>query len=148
MLSPFAASTGTTITWLLGLLVSAAFVAVGVRHYREDLEALSVIAVVATVLASPHLLIYDTFILLIPAAVAHRRGLLTGDRAGVLAAIHVVSIAFGPAIYLLQADRLGRGISLEMPALLACTWLIHHWNRRSELESEPAVVSETVLAGS
>ncbi|MFT7473943.1 MAG: hypothetical protein ACI81L_000858 [Verrucomicrobiales bacterium] len=134
---PNAPSWVTVLSWGIGLGAAAMLVLVAQRRFGHDAEVMSAAAVVATVVASPHLLVYDSLILLVPAAVAYRRGLLTGDRAGLLAAIMTASFAFGPVIYNLQYDVAGRGIGMELPALVACVWLLVRWNEQKQAEAEP-----------
>lgn len=101
---------------------------------------MSAAAIVASVLASPHLLTYDTMIFVIPVAVAYSRGLLTGDRGGMLFAIVAVSYVLGPVLYIMQFEILGRGIGLELPAVLLCCALLVRWDgeapESSDSESE------------
>ena len=66
-------------------------------------------------------------ILIIPAAVAYRRGALTGDRGVMLALLAVVSIAIGPELWDFQFAVLGRRIGLELPALLIGSALVVRW---------------------
>lgn len=134
-LAPQSPSLVTVIFWAVGLVVALAVVIAGNRRFGHDVEAMSAVAVVATVVGSPHLLVYDTFILLIPVAVAYRRGLLTGERAGMLAAIYSVSIAFGPVLFFVQYDIVGRGVSPELPALLLSCWLLLRWEDESSTGS-------------
>lgn len=146
-LNPQASSTITLIFWTIGGVGAALLMVGAVRKYRGDLEILSAAAVLATMLGSPHVLVYDSFILLIPVAVAYRRGILTGDRAGILAAIYTVGLAFGPVLYTIQFDSFGRGIGLDLPALIACIWLLVRWNDQAEASTPMATAdSASVLA--
>lgn len=140
LLAPQSSSALTLTFWVVGLLGALAVAIAGHRRYGDDAEAMSAVAVVATVIGSPHLLIYDTFILLIPVAVAYRRGLLTGERAGLLAAIYSVSIAFGPVVFFVQYNALGRGLSPEMPALLLSCWLLLRWEDELSEVGQPELL--------
>ncbi len=141
LLAPQSPSSVTLVFWGLGLLASLAVVLAGHRRFAGDVEAMSAVAVVATVVGSPHLLVYDTFILLVPVAVAYRRGLLTGERAGILAALYSVSIAFGPVLFFVQYDVIGRGLSPELPALLFSCWLLLRWEDESSVPTAPESVA-------
>ena len=141
LLAPQSPSSVTLVFWGLGLLASLAVVLAGHRRFAGDVEAMSAVAVVATVVGSPHLLVYDTFILLVPVAVAYRRGLLTGERAGILAALYSVSIAFGPVLFFVQYDVIGRGLSPELPALLFSCWLLLRWEDESSVPMAPESVA-------
>ncbi len=144
LLAPQSPSSVTLVFWGLGLVAALAVVVGGHRRFAGDVEAMSAVAVVATVVGSPHLLVYDTFILLVPVAVAYRRGLLTGERAGLLAALYSVSIAFGPVVFYMQYDVIGRGLSPELPALLFSCWLLLRWE--DEASAPRAADSVPVLA--
>ena len=144
LLAPQSPSSVTLVFWGLGLLAALAVVVVGHRRFAGDVEAMSAVAVVATVVGSPHLLVYDTFILLVPVAVAYRRGVLTGERAGLLAALYSVSIAFGPVLFFVQYDIIGRGLSPELPVLLFSCWLLLRWE--DEASTPNASESISVLA--
>lgn len=128
LLLPLAPSYVSVASWLVGIAVAWGVLIAANRRFGSDAEFMSATAVVATVIASPHLLVYDSLILVVPVAVAYRRGLLTGDRAGLLAAITTASFAFGPAVYELQYGLVGRGIGLEFPALVLCSALLVRWN--------------------
>jgi len=130
-LSPGAPSVVTVGSWILGLAVAGVLLWLAQRRYGDDHEVLSAAAAIATVVASPHLLVYDSLILVIPVAVAYRRGVLTGDRAGFLAAITVGAIAFGPVAFDAQFGVIGRGIGLEFPALLLFAYLLDKWFREA-----------------
>jgi alpha-1,2-mannosyltransferase len=136
LLIPNAPSWVTILSWGIGVGAAAAVILLAQRRFGRDAEVMSAAAVIATVVASPHLLVYDSLVLLVPAAVAYRRGLLTGDRAGMLAAITTASFAFGPVLYNLQYDLVGRGIGMELPALAACVWLLVHWDDQKQAESD------------
>ena len=127
LLLPGASGPGTLITWGVGIGVAALLMWLAVQRFERDTELLSAAAVVVSVVASPHLLIYDSMILIIPAAVAYRRGALTGDRGGMLALLAVVSIAIGPELWDFQFAVLGRRIGLELPALLIGSALVVRW---------------------
>lgn len=137
---PLAPSWVTVMTWVIGLLVALAVIVEANRRFGDDPELMSSAAVIATVLASPHLLVYDSLILVIPAAVAYRRGLLTGDRAGVLAVITTASLVLGPALYEVQYSWFGRGIGVELPALAMCVWLLVKWHSDAELSGSSVPV--------
>lgn len=128
---PLAPAWVTVSTWLVGLAVALLVVVAANRRFGSDPELMSAAAVVATVVASPHLLVYDSLILVIPVAVAYRRGLLTADRAGLLAVITTASLVLGPALYDVQYTQFGRGIGLELPALAACVWLLVKWQEHA-----------------
>lgn len=140
LLAPQSPSSVTLAFWAIGLLAALAVAVFGHRRFAGDVEAMSAVAVVATVIGSPHLLIYDTFILLIPIAVAYRRGLLTGERAGALAAIYSVSIAAGPVLFFIQHEFVGRGVSIELPALLLSCWLLLRWDDEASANMESGSV--------
>jgi len=131
MLSPNSPGSVTVWFWVAGFAGALVLVLLGQRRYGNDLEVMSAIAVIATVLGSPHLLIYDTFVLIIPVAVAWRRGALTARRIGLLAALYSVPIAFSPVLVDLQIQHIGRGVGLELPALLLSCWLLVKWDRES-----------------
>lgn len=128
LLFPLAPSYVSLGTWAIGIVAALGIVVAANRRFGDDAEFMSAAAAVATVIASPHLLVYDSLILVVPVAVAYRRDLLTGERAGVLVLITTTSLAFGPAIYDLQYGLFGRGIGLEFPALVLCVVLLLRWN--------------------
>lgn len=124
---PLTPSWATYVTWFVGLAVALVVVLAANHRFGDDAELMSAAAVIATVLASPHLLVYDSLILVIPVAVAYRRGVLAGDRVGVLAAVTTASLVLGPALYDAQYAVMGRGIGAEFPALVFCVWLLVRW---------------------
>ena len=142
LLTPGAPSWVTVLSWIVGFFVAGGLLVVTRRRFGEDHELLSAAAVIATIIASPHLLIYDSLILVIPAAVAYRRGVLTGDRAGLLGALIVGSIALGPVLFEIQFGLIGRGIGVEFLALIASTILLGRWIE----EAKPNTVSSAVSA--
>lgn len=142
LLSPGAPSGVTVASWILGFLVAAGIVQAAKRRFPGDGEILSAAAAIATVVASPHLLVYDSLVLAIPIAVAYRRGVLTHDRAGLLASLIVGSIALGPVLFEAQFQLIGRGIGAEFPALMAATGLLARWVKQAELNELNAPTSE------
>ena len=137
LLTPGAPSWVTLVSWVLGFAAAGGLIVATKRRFGDDPELLSAAAVIATIVASPHLLIYDSLILVIPAAVAYRRGVLTGDRAGLLAALIVGSIALSPILFDVQFAVINRGIGLELPALIAGTVLIARWIEQRESVDAP-----------
>lgn len=120
----YTAPTGFTLAiWGIGIGF-AAFVLVSVnRRYRGDIELLSAAAVTVTVMFSPHVLLYDSLILVIPVAVAYTRGALNSERVGLV----VLLLGFGLSNRLLPtADVLGP-VSLDFPALVAASYLLARW---------------------
>jgi len=140
--SPLGPGGQTLIFWLVGIGVGAGLLVGAKRKFGDDLEAMSAVAVTVTVLASPHLLIYDTFILVIPVAVAAGRGLLNRDRIILLLGIHVGSIVFSSGLYDAQYTRFGRGIGFELVGLVvSIVLLMRWWDEAAEASStaeEPA----------
>ncbi len=139
LLVPSSGSTTTVAFWILGLATAVGMAILAGRRWGGDAEMFSAAAVVATVVASPHLLVYDSFILIIPVAVAYRRGLLDPERVGLLAAIIATTVAFSPTLYDVQHELVGRGIGLEFPGLVCVVWLLLRWeNESSGSEVVPA----------
>jgi hypothetical protein len=137
---PGAGSSLTITFWVLGLGAGFVCIVLADRRWAGDNEMLSAAAVVATVVASPHLLIYDTFVLAVPVAVAYHRGVLDPQRSALLAAIVASTIAFGAVIYDAQFDLIGRGIGLEFPGLVLCIILLVRWERGGPVGSTPPVL--------
>lgn len=140
LLFPLSASWVTLASWVVGLGVGLIFMLAAHRRYGHDPEVMSAAAIVATVISSPHLLTYDTMILVIPVAVAYTRGILTGDRGGMLFAIVTAAFVIGPVLYNLQYDILGRGIGSEFPAVMLCVALLVRWDRAESVDDDPAGV--------
>lgn len=143
LLFPLSPSWVTMLAWAAGIAVAVLILVAANRRNGNDAEMMSAAAVVATVIASPHLLIYDTLILVIPVAVAYKRGLLTGDRGGLLFALITVAFAFGPPVYRMQYDIFGRGIGIELPAVLIGVALAVRWDKGA---NTPSVDGEAPLA--
>lgn len=135
LLAPRSDGSTTLMFWTAGITLATAMLVAAKKRFGEDPELLSAVAVVATIVASPHLLVYDTFLLVIPIAVALHRGVLTSARVQTLVAIHVGSIVFGSGIYEWQFERFGRGIGLEFPGIVLCCWLLIKWWTSRERES-------------
>lgn len=129
LLTPNAPSWFTLVTWAIGVVAAAVWLLVMNRRVGADVEVMSGAAIIATVLASPHLLVYDTVVLVIPVALAYRRGVLTGERVGILAALLCSAIAFGPVLYRAQFSIAERGIGPELVALIGCVVLLASWSR-------------------
>ena len=136
-LTPGAPTAVTVASWLLGLLAAGVLLVMAKRRFGNDPEVLSAAAAIGTVVASPHLLVYDSLILVIPLAVAHRRGVLTKDRAGLLALVIVGSIALGPTLFGVQYSLIGRGLGVEFLALSAATVLLACWLGEDAGSSNP-----------
>lgn len=150
LLFPLAPSYVSVGSWAVGIIAAFVLIVAGHRRFGDDAEVMSAVAVVATVVASPHLLVYDSLILVIPVAVAYRRGILTGERGAALVAVITASFAFGPALYDLQYGLVGRGIGLEFPALMACALLLVRWNDESRFcpgQSVPVLADSGAIDG-
>lgn len=108
----------TVLVWIVGILLGLLFLTAVDRRHDGDIELLSGAAALVTVLFSPHILIYDSLILLIPVAVAYRRGALDATRVGMLIAI----VGVGATTRLLIG-----GPSLEFPAALLAAAILAVW---------------------
>ena len=133
----------TLFSWVAGIFAAAVLLLVARRRFGNDPEVMSCVAVIATVVGSPHLLVYDLLILAIPVAVMWKRGYLSGDRVGILATCIVASIAFGPALNRLQFVNFGRAISIEFLGLvIACSLAVRWWSRSESQASKPGQSGE------
>lgn len=108
----------TLAVWILGLLLGAALLIAVDRRTSGDVELLSAAASVVTVLFSPHILVYDSVLLIIPVAVAHRHGALDGQRVGVLGLL----VSFG-----LTSRLLVGGPNVAFPSALIAAALLFWW---------------------
>ncbi len=118
-----APTTVTLVMWAIGLGLGVATLITVDRRFGGDVEVLSAAASVVTVLFSPHVLLYDSLLLVIPVAVAYRRGVLNHERVGALTLILSVGVIFR---FLPIASLLGP-ISLEFPAVVLASVLIGKW---------------------
>lgn len=131
LLTPGASTTTTFISWGLGLALGFLVLGYAKRRFGDDPVLMSAIAALVTVIASPHLLLYDSLLLVIPVAVAWQRGVLKGERFSMLATILVVALVLGPIVFPEQIARFGRAIGLEFPALVVCAVLLGRWSFRA-----------------
>lgn len=127
LLAPHMPTEATLGSWAVGLLAGVGFMLLALRRHHDDVEMLSGAAAVATVLASPHIIIYDMVMLAIPLAIAHRRGVLSAARTGVILGVFAVAITLGPPLHALLYETFGGGIGLELPAMLVCVALLERW---------------------
>ena len=147
--SPLGPGGQTLVFWLAGIAVGAVVLISAKRKFGDDMEAMSAVAVTVTVLTSPHLLIYDTFVLVIPVAVAFGRGFLNRERVILLLGIHVGSIIFSSGLYDAQYSRFGRGIGFELIGLVvSMVLLMRWWNQAADVSSpdEKPVGSVPIVA--
>lgn len=140
LLAPGAQPWLTLVFWLVSLLAGLVVMRWMMVRYPGDAVVLSAAAAVVTVLSSPHLLVYDTLILIIPLAVAWQRGLIDEHRTELLLAIFTGGLALGPLVYSLQFDLFGRGVGAEMPAFVLCLWLVRRWILATDASEEAKLV--------
>ena len=108
----------TVLIWVVGILLGLLFLTAVDRRHDGDIELLSGAAALVTVFFSPHILIYDSLILLIPVAVAYRRGALDANRLGML--VCIVGLAVTTGVFV-------GGPPLEFPATLGAAALLVVW---------------------
>ena len=128
LLAPGSSGSLTLVWWAIGLATAGLVMHQAGRRWPDDIGVASGAAAVAAIWASPHLLLYDSIILLIPAAVAWQRGWLDRERAWLLAAIYTGSLAFGPLLYDVQFQVAGRGLGAEFLGLAATIVLLARWS--------------------
>ncbi len=116
----------TLVVWAVALGLGAIALLGIDRRYNGDVELLSATASLVTVLFSPHVLAYDSLILLIPLAVGVNRGALNVRRAGLLSLIIGVGVT---------SRLFVGGPNINFVALLLCSALLYWWIDTAEASS-------------
>lgn len=134
-LHPGASTAVTIASWVFGALIAAALLYVANKRFGEDYEAMSAVAVVATVFGSPHLLVYDLLILAIPLVVTWRRGYVSTHQLGVIAAIFTLAFTIGPTFNRFQFSTFGRALTAEAISVILVIALVGIWRRKRSEQS-------------
>jgi hypothetical protein len=129
----------TLIDGLYGLSLIAGFAAFGIfwRRFRSQPALLFSAAICLTIWATPHAMIYDWAILLLPAVLLWQN--TSGDWKGVFALVWIASFLSGP-LTIGQLKLLPFAVQISVPVLaVAVVWIYRSLSRQgdSTLKHEP-----------
>ncbi len=117
----------SNLAWVAWLVITALVVVWSGRIFRRlgaDLEGGAGLAVVVTLLTSPHLVAYDWLLLVVPGAVLWRRAPRLRARLLVGGALLDLTALLGPDLAAQQIGLFGRGLHPAFPVLLAVAVLV------------------------
>jgi len=117
----------SNLAWVAWLMVTALVVVWSgriVRRLGNDPEAGACLAVVVTLLTSPHLVAYDWLLLVVPGAVLWHRAPHLRPRLLVGGALLDLTALLGPDLAARQIGLFGRGLHPAFPVLLAVAVLV------------------------
>jgi hypothetical protein len=135
-----------TVTWIITAVGTAgliAFLGVQFRRHQQDPQIGFAIAVLATVLLSPHMVSYDWLLLLVPGAIFWERFPTLRPELTFTAAILNLAALVSAEIVQRSLSSYGRALSPAFPLVVGtAVWLCWRVNRPTTL-SEPAASSRS-----